>query len=233
MEVCLKHNMTKYLIFDSGVLINLAQSCLLSVFRDLNKSFQGEFIIPDEVKYETIDHPIKIKRFGWGAMRIQALLEENIIKLPKTEELATEKELREKTNEVMDRANNAFSSNGKSIHLIERGEAECLALSLLLSERKIENAVVIDERTARMLCEDPEKLKKLMSEKLETKLEFKENSLKEFQKIKVLRSPELIYIAHKKGFIDSDTRKFEAMLYALKFGGCSISEKEIQSMKRL
>ena len=225
--------MAKYLIFDSGVLINLAQSCLLSIFRDLNKTFQGEFIIPDTVKYETIDHPIKIKKFGWGAMRIKALLDDEIIKLPETEELVTEKELREKTNEVMDRINNAFSSDGKSIHLVERGESECLALSLLLSERKIENAVVIDERTARMVCEDPEKLQKLMSEKLEAKLELKENGLKEFQKIKVLRSPELMYIAYKKGLIDSDTHKLEAMLYGLKFGGCSISEKEVQAIKKM
>ena len=67
--------MTKYLIFDSGSVINMTENCLLSVFRDLNKVFQGEFIITDEVKYETIDHPLKIKKFGWGAIRIQSLLD--------------------------------------------------------------------------------------------------------------------------------------------------------------
>ena len=223
----------KYLIFDSGVLINLAQSCLLSVFKELKKSFGGEFIITDTVKYETIDHPGKIKKFTWGAIRIQALLDDEIIKLPETLKLVTTEELKTKTDEVMNKANNALSTNGKSIHLIERGESECLALSLILTEKKIENAVVIDERTARMLCENPEMLKELMNEKLETKLDLNEEKLEEFKKIKILRSPELIYIAHKRGIIDSDIKKFEAMLYALKFGGCSISEKEVQIIKKL
>ena len=225
--------MTKYLIFDSGVLINLAQSCLLSVFRELKEKFHGEFIIPPAVKYETIDHPLKIKRFGWGAMRIQALLDDEVIKLPETINLVTGDELNKKTEEVMNNANGSFLAAGKEIHIIERGESECLALSLLLNERKIDNAVVIDERTARMLCENPEMLKELMSEKLETKVELMSEKLEQFKKINVLRSPELIYIAHKDGLIDSDIKKFEAMLYALKFGGCSISEKEIQAIKKM
>ena len=224
--------MVKYLILDSGALINLTQNCLIGLFKDLGKDFKGEFIIPDAVKYETIEHPLKIKRFEWGAIRIQNLLEGGIVTLAKEKGVVTEKELREKSNEVMNIANNSFFAEEKPIHLIERGEAECLALSLILTKRGIENAVAIDERTARMLCENAENLKELMEKKLEAKLNIKEEDLKIFQDIKVIRSTELVYIAFKKGIINADKRKLGAILYALKFGGCSISENEVDIMKK-
>jgi hypothetical protein len=195
--------------------------------------FQGEFIITDSVRYEIIEHPMKIRRFGWGAIRIQGLLEEEIIKMAEDEEVVAEKELDAKTREVMNLANNSFFSDGKPIHLIERGEAEAMALSLILNKRGITNAVVIDERTARMMCENPEMLRALMESKLHAKLTMKAENLREFQKIKVLRSTELVYMAYEKKLIEQDPSELEAMLYALKFGGCSISEKEVQMMKRM
>jgi len=225
--------MTRYLILDSGTIINIVQNCLVSFFRELSRIFQGEFIITDAVKYETIEHPSKIKKFSWGAIRIQSLLDEEIIKLVEDENLITKKELARKTDEVLDFANSAFIADGKPIHLIDKGEAECLALSLILSKKGIENAVVIDERTARMLCENAENLKSLMESKLETRIKMKKENLKVFEKIKVLRSTELVYMAFKKGLVDSDRKKLEAMLYALKFGGCSISEKEVEIMKKM
>jgi len=225
--------MTRYLILDSGTIINIVQNCLVSFFRELSRIFQGEFIITDAVKYETIEHPSKIKKFSWGAIRIQSLLDEEIIKLAEDENLITKKELARKTDEVLDFANSAFIADGKPIHLIDKGEAECLALSLILSKKGIENAVVIDERTARMLCENAENLKSLMESKLETRIKMKKENLKVFEKIKVLRSTELVYMAFKKGLVDSDRKKLEAMLYALKFGGCSISEKEVEIMKKM
>lgn len=226
-------SMAKYLIFDSGGIINITQNCLVSMFRDLNKVFQGEFLITPEVKYETIDRPLGIRRFEWGAIRIQSLVDEEILRMFDEEELVDSKELKLKTNEVMDSANNALFVDGKPVHLIERGEAECMALSLLLAKKGIDNAVVIDERTARMLCEDPDKLEKIMESKLRAEIKIDYEKLKQFQKIKVLRSTEMVYMAFKKGLIDSDRRKLEAILYAIKFGGCSVSEKEVQIMKKL
>lgn len=222
----------KYLIFDSGSIINMTEHCMVSVFRDLAKVFQGEFIITDGIKYEIIDHPLKIKRFEWGAIRIKSLFDEDIIKLAEDEEIATKKEILDKSNEVLNMANTALTVEGKPIHLIDRGEAEALALSIILTKRGIENAVVIDERTARMICESPDNLEGIMETKLEANIEVKKENLKMFEKIKVLRSTEMIYMAYKKNLIDSDKRKLEAMLYALKFGGCSVSEKEVQVMKK-
>lgn len=225
--------MTKYLIFDSGGLINIAINGLIEEFKELAKIFQGEFIITDSVKYETIERPMTIKKYEWDAIRISHLLEEDIIKLAQDEELTTTKELVKKTSEVMDLANNAFSVEGKPVHLIEKGESEAMALSLILTEKGIENAVVIDERTARMLCENADSLKKLMEEKLHASIKMKPENVQQFKKIKVIRSTELMYIASKRGLIDGDKRALEGVLYALKYNGCSISEKEILTMRKM
>jgi len=125
--------MAKYIIFDAGTLINLSQNGLLEAFKELSKIFQGEFLITPTVKYESIDHPLKIKRFEWGAVRIQHLLEENIIKLITDTDLASLEDLNKQTQNVLDTVNGSFSSGSKNIHLIERGEAECLALSIILN----------------------------------------------------------------------------------------------------
>lgn len=223
----------KYLILDSGALINITLNGLVEAFKELSTVFQGEFLITDAVKYETIEHPMNIKKFEWGAIRIGHLLEEEILKSAEDEELATQKHIEKRAGEVINLANNSFFVDGKSIHLIEQGEAEAMALSLILTENGIQNAVVIDERTARMLCENTENLKKLMEQKLRVNIKTKTENLEQFKKIKIIRSTELMYIANKRGLIDGDKRSLEAVLYALKFNGCSISEKEIQAMKAI
>ena len=223
--------MTKYIILDAGAFINLAQNSLLSIFGGLAKIFQGNFIITPGVKYEAIDHPLNIKRFEWGALRVEHLITRGVVM--ESKELISDEELNGKTIEVMNKINNALFSDSKSIHLVERGESECLALSLLLKEKNIDSAVVIDERTARMLCEDPEKLRQLMENKLHTRIKMKYDQVKDFESIKVIRTPELMFLARKSKLLDGDKRTFEAVLYALKFGGCSITDKEIEMMKRM
>ena len=68
--------MTKYIILDSGALINMTMNGLLETFEQLSHIFQGEFLITPAVKYESIEHPLQIKRFEWGALRINKLLED-------------------------------------------------------------------------------------------------------------------------------------------------------------
>ncbi len=225
--------MTKYLIFDSGALINMAENCLISVLRSLQVVFQGEFILTPSVVYETIERPLRIKRFEWGAMRIQGLVDEGVVKDYQVEDLVTPEELKKRTQEIMNKGNNCLFAGNKPIHLIEEGESETMALASLLNDKGIDCMAVIDERTARMMCESPKSLKELMQNKLAIRLEMKEENFKEFQNIKVMRSAELAYMAFKKKLINNDKRYLEAILYAIKFGGCSISEKEILMMKNL
>ena len=84
-----------------------------------------------------------------------------------------------------------------------------------------------------MAATKAQKLKELMESKLETKIELNEKNTEKFNGIKVIRSTELMYLANKNRLMDGGRKALEAILYALKFGGCSISEKEVEIMKNL
>ena len=91
-------------------------------------------------------------------------------------------------------------------------------------------AIVVDERTTRILCEAPENLRKLLESKLHTKIDASEKNYPMFKDFKVIRSSELVFMAYKLGIIDLPAKKQEAMealLYGLKFKGCTISMREI------
>jgi predicted nucleic acid-binding protein len=204
---------------------------LTYLIEDLKKHFKGKFIITQQVKYETIDRPLNIKRFELSALKINKLLEEKVLELPSSMNI-TEQELREKIKEILRLVNHTFSSGKDFMEIIHNGEASCLALSLIASERKIENIIVIDERTTRMLGENPENLRKLFENKLHTKIQLKQ-SLSFLNKIKFIRSSELVYIAYKKGLVKLKNDVLDALLYAVKYKGCSISTQEIEDIKRL
>ncbi|MBW2992561.1 hypothetical protein KY345_05060, partial [Candidatus Woesearchaeota archaeon] len=145
-----------------------------------------------------------------------------------------ENELDKKTQEVRETANNTFFSKGKAIKMIDSGEASCLALSRILNEKKINNVVAVDERTLRMLGEKPENLQKLLQGKLHTNITYNKENFKFFKGFKFIRSAELIYVAYKKGLIKlKDPLVLDALLWAVKFKGCSISKDEIDEIKRL
>ena len=72
----------KTLIFDSGPLINLSMNGFLYILEELKKSFNGKFLITEQVKYETLDRPLKIQIFELGALRIQDLLQKKVLELP-------------------------------------------------------------------------------------------------------------------------------------------------------
>ena len=219
----------KYLIFDSSSIINFSMNASLDILRKLKEKFKGKFLITYPVKYEVIDHPKKIKRFGLGALQIKKLLDEGVIEL--AENLVDRNELEQKTKSIMEKANKVLIAKNDSIELIQKGEASCISLTSMLEGEKI---LVVDERTTRMLCESPQNLEKLMGKKLHTQLKLNSVNLNLFKDIKIIRSCELVYIAYKKQLIDlKNGNILEALLYAFKLKGCSIYEKEIQKIKNL
>ncbi len=227
--VLLKDYKMKYIIFDSGPLINFSMNGLLPLLRKLRKTFSGKFIIAQEVKKEIIEHPKTIRKFQLGALQLKALLNEKIIELPNLTP-KQKMQLEKKKIEILNTANNTFYTKNKNLHLIEKGESATLALASILKP----NVLAIDERTARMLCENPENLRRLLQKKLHTSIRADEKNYSYFKEIKVIRSTELVYIAYKKNLHElKDPKILEAMLYAVKYKGTSISEKEIQVMKRL
>ncbi|MBD3247151.1 hypothetical protein GF378_00845 [Candidatus Pacearchaeota archaeon] len=222
------------IIFDASTLISLSMNGLLEVLIDLKKQFKGKFLITRLVKEEVIDRPIKTKRFGLEALRVKKLLDNKVLEMPSSLGIKSQ-DVEEKTQKIIDIANSMFVGKGKNIELIHNGEASCLALSRLLLDKKIPHVIAIDERTTRMLGEKPENLKKLLSRKMNTKIKLKQKDFKYFRGFKFIRSSELMYVAWKKGLIDlkDGGSVLDALLFAVKFKGCSISNDEIEKIKKI
>jgi hypothetical protein len=219
----------KALIFDASSLITLALSDLLYILEPLKEKFCGDFFITEDVKKEIINKPIQEKRFMLEAMFFKRLLENGVFRLYNKEHLL----LKEKER-ILQAANTAFISNGELIRLIHFGEASCLALFNLLSADK--KAVVIDERTTRMLCEAPDNLRKLFEGKLHTKIEVRRENYQKFKDFKIIRSCELALIAYNHGIIELPARRqdvVEAIMYATKFKGCAVSSREIAAARKI
>jgi hypothetical protein len=203
---------------------------LTDELRNLKKVFDGHFIIPNSVKEEVIDNPLKINRFKLEALVTNSLLEDKTLELPSVLGIS-DKDILKKSEELMNFANSCFMGGNRTIHILDLGETSCAALSKILTEKGIKNLVAVDERTLRILCEKPENLKKLLEKKLHTRIELKKEKIKDFTGIKIVRSSELIYFANKKDLTKLKGKKaLEAFLYALKSKGCSISYEEIDEV---
>jgi len=171
----------KVLIFDSGVLINLAMNGLLYILPELKKQFKGKFIIPHQVQYEVVDRPINIDRFELGALRIKELITSGVIELP--DKVKVDKETIDKeTKLIMDKANHYLQSNGQWISIVSEAEMACLALSDELTRQGHETMIAIDERTTRLLSERPENLEKMMSVRLHKSVKLVASNFRIFNK---------------------------------------------------
>ncbi|MFQ5531503.1 MAG: hypothetical protein ACE5ES_02705 [Candidatus Nanoarchaeia archaeon] len=228
--------MTKAIIFDTGTLISFSMNGLYQVIRDLKGIFKGKFIITNDVKRELIDRPLTIKRFELEALRLQKLLNDKILELPDSVGV-NNSEIKILADEVLEKANKTFSGKRGAIKILHLGEASILALSRILSKKGIENVIAVDERTLRMLGEKPENIEKLLERKMKIDVRGKKENFKYFQGGKFIRSSELLYVAWKKGLFkldgEKDMKVLDALLYAVKFKGASISGDEIREMKGL
>ena len=173
------------------------------------------------------------KKFELAALKVQQLLEDKILELP--DSIGIEhNELQNKTREILNKTNSSFYIDSKFMHIIDDGEASCLAVSILARKKGVENLIVIDERTTRVLGEKPENLHKLFERKLHTKVLMKKENMPSLPNIKFIRSSELVYVAFKKGLTQLKNGKvLDALLYATKFKGASISNEEIVEIKKI
>lgn len=226
--------LSKALIFDSGALITLSMNGLLDILRELKKDFNGKFLITSEVKAEVIDRPIGIKKFELGALRVQSLLDEGIIEMPASLGISNG-QISKRTAELVEIANHCVKIRDRWVKIVSGAEMSCVALCMELLKKNVESMIAIDERTLRILAERPENLGKMMSDKLHQQVHVSECRLKPDCPKKFIRSSELVYVAYKKGLIPHLTNKkaLEALLYATKFKGSSISFEEIDELKRM
>lgn len=208
---------------------------MLPVIEKLKSVFDGEFILTPQVKNEVVDRPMKIKKFKLEAIRVRDMIDRGIFKM--SSEVVTNQKLDKEIKRISKIANGTLRTvqTGEKINIIHDGEVSCLAFSSLCG---IDNVIVIDERTTRMLIEAPQNLEKMMERKLHTPLTANLPLLNELKNSKFIRSAELLFIAYKKGLIpissdEKDKELLDALLYGVKFKGCAISSVEIEEIKRL
>ena len=144
----------KALIFDSSSIITLALNDLLYILKPLKEKFGGEFYISEDIKREVIDKSVEIRRFMLEALMIKKLINDGTFKVMQVKDYKKEKD------EIMNKANFTFKTEDDWIRIIHDGEASCLALYKTIKADK--KAIVIDERTTRMLVEMPENLHRLL-----------------------------------------------------------------------
>jgi hypothetical protein len=218
----------KTLILDSSTLITLSLTGLIDVLEHLKKDCDCRFMITPNVKNEVIDTPLKIRRFELEALNMLRLIKEGIV------EVYSDPRLNEETEHVLDLTNSLLNADGENIRIIHGGEASCIALGRLL---KNETIIAVDERTTRMLCESPENLQRLMELKLHTKVTLNTNALEKLEtytRTPIIRSSEMLIVAYKNNLISLPADKetaLDALLFATKFKGNSISFKEIDAAK--
>ncbi len=221
------------IIFDSGPVITLAMNDLLWVLPELKKRFLGDFLISNDVKSEIVDRPLLSKKYKFEAVRILNLIEEGGLKVYPGD-------LRKKTEILMELANNMFYAKGRPIVLVQRAEIESLALANAVNA----DAVAIDERTTRLILENPKKLAALLERKMKTSVAYNGATYREFQKeagkINVIRSVDLITIAYELGLLNRYLFKpelkktlLEGVLWGVKLNGCSVSQEEISDIMRI
>jgi predicted nucleic acid-binding protein len=225
----------KPIIFDTSPIISITMNNLLWLFGNLERRFDGKFYITKAVKEELVDKPLNTKKYEFEALQVLQTIKRGIFKV------ITDNTITEKTKFLLDLANSCFLAHNNPIQIVHFAEIETLAAALHLKS----NIIVVDERTTRLLIEDPKKLAFILKHKLHTKITINQKALKEFTRlvkgIKVIRSIEIVTIAYELGLLDSyipnmpDGRKrlLDSILWGVKLDGCSVSRREIDQIIKL
>jgi hypothetical protein len=139
-------------------------------------------------------------------------------------------------------ANSIFyaSSSGEPIEVLHDGELELVTLS----QTKHIPFLATDERVLRFLIESPEKLRLLLEERLETKIEINSLSLQRFNSLlslkpKIIRSLDIVSALLLKGYLKPTGIPFvskkkalrayvRGLVYGIKYRGCGVSFEEVK-----
>ncbi len=228
----------KSVIFDTGPIISLTTNNLLWVLEPMKKKFGGKFYITQSVKSELVDKSMSIKRFEFEGLQVLQLVNSGVL------EIIGGDTLKARAETLLNLANSLFQAKGHYITLVHLGEMEALAACRYYNSELF----VVDERTTRLLVEDPVRLQRILEFRLKTKISVNKINLQAFQEkvkgVRVARSCEIAAVAFRMNLLDkyltseksmSKAREqlLESVLWGIKLRGCSISEKEIEEMVRL
>lgn len=222
----------KALIFDTGPIISLATNNLLQILEHLQEKFKGDFLITSGVYYEIIERPLKSKRFKLEALQVERIIEQGILRVYEDSKII------KKAKKILEQVNNCFKARNNYVKVFQLAEIETLVLTKELNA----NAAIIDELITRLLLENPDKIKQIMSKRLRENIEVNKENLrlvqKDFKKVKILRSAELVAIAFEMGILNkyivniphARRELLEALLWGVKLNGCAITEQEISEI---
>ena len=221
----------KDIICDASSLIALTESCFLWLLYDLNRKHGFRFLIPDMVEYECIRRPLNIKEYSMDAIRLEDAVNDGVLEVIRDEDINSE------MVKIMNFSNHLYYARGKPIHLVDRGEAAMIALA----DKYDIDLLLMDERTTRLLIEDPMSIKKHFENEFNVHIGVNETSLRELQSrlegLKVIRSSEIITLGYRIGLFNKfqhiEKDALEAALYRVKFRGCSISFDEINEILQM
>jgi hypothetical protein len=193
------------------------------------ESLNVDFVITPEVYKEIISRPSENRRFALESMRIKRLLSAGSISVKESRGDLTQK--------ILSAANRVYSIRGKELRIIHPGEAEAVALAKEIGAK----AFLIDERTMRLLIEDPHELAGLLSYRNRADVKVNDVWLRKFKEvvpdIPIIRSAEIVAIAYERGLLTrmhdvEDKSVLDAALSALKFSGCAITWEEIEDFQK-
>ncbi|MBD3261174.1 MAG: hypothetical protein GF334_05745 [Candidatus Altiarchaeales archaeon] len=214
------------IVADSSSLISLAMNCLCPVFDYLDK----HVAVTPRVYGEVVTKPLSGRRFRYEAYRIKNLFDSQILSVEEVDA--------KRVNEIMDMSNSIYSVSGKKLKIIHPAEAE----AFVLCEQKKASAFLIDERTMRLLLEDPDTLRNVLEHRNHKKVSADQKALKRFQnrvsRVPILRSTEILALAYEHGFFPkhvgyTEKKVFLAAVSALKLSGCAITWDEVEEYDRL
>jgi len=226
----------KSIVFDAGTIISLTTNNLLWILEPLKTKYKGEFYIPLSVKRELIDKPLKTKKFKLEALQVLSIINKGILTVYDDKHLKVEKA------QISNLANNMFLTRKRPLTVVHEGEIAAVATAFYLKA----DALAIDERTMRVLIEDPSLLTKLYKRKLHMEIKINKKNMEAFtnlvHQVKVIRSTEVTMVAYELGLLDEWMKKngkieplltkelLDGLLWGLKIRGCSISKDEIAEL---
>ncbi len=222
----------RYVLCDASSLISITSSCLDNTFKFFHDKFNVRFFIPQSVEYEAVTRPLslKVKIHRFSALRIQKMINDGILEV-------VSENLEKETIGLMKLGNSVFYARGRPLNIFHKGETEMLALA-----NKLEiDSLLMDERTTRILVEDPESLMNHLQNEFKTNILVNRKNLSRFisglNNLDVIRSTEMIYLAYKNGFFSNyegiEKEAAVAALYKLKYSGCAISFKELEEYEKM
>ncbi|MHA2296770.1 MAG: hypothetical protein ACXAEU_03165 [Candidatus Hodarchaeales archaeon] len=227
-----RNNGNHVFVLDSSTIISLVSTSLHSILKQFRDEHSVQFMTGNIVIHETVEQGLNTKTHRLNSLQILDLVETGIIDVIDTRN--------NQLKELMKIVNELYSVNDHPITIFHEGEAECLLVANMMHS----NAILIDERTTRLLIEKPKSLRDLLRAKLHSPIKLNKEKLALFQRKyykqsrpTLIRSAELAVFSFEHGMLKNYANRsyyprskreiLEGILWALKSKGCTISTEEI------